>query len=70
MNLKWTRILSNATQTQISQATGINQGIVSLIENGKVTPSKWQKDAIEKALGYPIDWDSFGPEARQSRRTK
>lgn len=57
MDLRSARFITKTYQTKLSQRTGINQATISLIENRKVTPSKWQKDAIEKVLNIPIDWD-------------
>lgn len=70
MDLKWTRLLANITQMRLTRATGINQSRISSIENGDIRATPHERNLIEKILGYPVDWESMGPEPRPNRRTR
>ncbi len=71
MDLKSARFLVGVKQMKLMGLTGINQARISAIELGYVRANNYERSQIEKALGgTPITWDSFGPEPRQSRRTK
>ena len=51
------RFRSRRTQYDLSIMTGIPQSRLSLIERGYVIPSQIEKDKIETALGWKVDWN-------------
>ncbi len=50
-NIKYYRRIKGVSQKQMSEATGIEQGRLSLIENGKVEPGIYTIEKIANGLG-------------------
>lgn len=71
MDLRTARQLKNLSQEQLAAAIGVTQEMISIYESGKnPTPIK-RRAAIEKVIGWPIQFD---PQEHQQpvvrRRTK
>ena len=56
MNMREIRQLKGIYQTDLARMVGINQPLISLIENGEVMPTLQDRYKIELALGMPVDW--------------
>jgi transcriptional regulator with XRE-family HTH domain len=58
MDLKGARIKKNLTQAGLSDLSGVSDVTISNLENGKTMAQSGTREAIEKALGMPVDWVS------------
>jgi transcriptional regulator with XRE-family HTH domain len=58
MNLKTIRFLSNnMSQTELAKKVGLQQCIISWIESGRFNPTEAERERIDAALKFPVDWD-------------
>jgi transcriptional regulator with XRE-family HTH domain len=58
-SLREERIAKGITQVMLEEMTGITQEQISIIERGKVKPTKSSRDRIEGALRAKIDWSAM-----------
>jgi len=66
MNLKRARKLSRKVQWDLTIATGIPQGKISLIENGYIQPTIDEKNKLAAALDLAVS-DIHWPEVKTAR---
>jgi transcriptional regulator with XRE-family HTH domain len=72
MNLLETRFQKRLTQWTLARTLGVHQSRISLIENGIVTPTESEKEALAGGLGVrieDIEWPEIEPEEQQAKST-
>lgn len=56
MDMRTIRSIKKISQTDLAKAIGTNQTVISNIETGRMIPTSDEKERIDEALNYPIDW--------------
>jgi transcriptional regulator with XRE-family HTH domain len=71
MNLLETRFQKRLTQWTLARTLGVHQSRISLIENGIVTPTESEKEALARGLGVKveeIDWPQIKDQGAKNIR--
>lgn len=62
VRMRVARVMRSMNQTQLARLVGVSQSLISEIETELRIPSENQREAIAKALNFPVDqlWPSEG----------